>query len=55
MDLNHRPPVCEPIFQDIAEYNRLKFIKQNQPIVEFQPFLTLSYFILFYSVPLEIR
>ena len=24
MDLNHRPPVCEPVSQDKAEYSKIK-------------------------------
>jgi hypothetical protein len=55
MDLNHRPPVCEPISWDIAKHNKLKYIKEIHLVISFSTFLTLSYFILFYAVPLETR
>jgi hypothetical protein len=44
MDLNHRPPVCEPVTQAKAEYNK---IKENINILTSYEFFGFSVFMLF--------
>jgi hypothetical protein len=44
MDLNHRPPVCEPVSQTKAEYSK---IEQNIKILNGYGFSSFSAFMLF--------